>query len=66
VHLADPRLGDAEHLADLGQGQPLVVVQGDDDLLALAEPVDRARPVRRLLLDPARDPLASPRRGATP
>jgi hypothetical protein len=42
VQLADPRLGDAEDLADLGQRQALVVVEGDDDLLPFAEPVDRA------------------------
>ena len=34
VDLADPALGDAEHLADLGQGQAFVVVKGEDDLLA--------------------------------
>src|SRR4029453_1933074 len=41
VHLADPRLGDAQDLTDLGQGEALVVVS-DHDLLALTEPVDRA------------------------
>jgi hypothetical protein len=43
VHLADPRLGDAEHLADLGQGEALVVVERDDDLLPLGQLVDRLR-----------------------
>src|SRR4051812_9324490 len=42
VHLADPALGDAEHLADLGEGQTLVVVERDDDLLALGQRVDGA------------------------
>jgi hypothetical protein len=40
MHLADARLGDAQDLPDLGQGEALVAVEGDDDLLALAEPVD--------------------------
>src|SRR5215211_9360140 len=40
VHLADAGLGDAQDLPDLGQGEALVVVEGDHDLLALAEPVD--------------------------
>jgi hypothetical protein len=42
VHLADAGLGDAQDLPDLGQGEALVVVEGDDDHLALAEPVDAA------------------------
>src|SRR3712207_2401970 len=33
VELGDPRLGDAEDLADLPEGQVLVVVEGDDELL---------------------------------
>src|SRR5215208_6289729 len=41
VQLRDARLGDPEHLADLPQGQLLVVVERDDDLLALGQPVDR-------------------------
>lgn len=40
VHLADARLGDSQHLADLGERQPFVVVQRDHDLLALRELVD--------------------------
>src|SRR5579884_2322849 len=42
VHLADPALGDAEHLPDLGQREAFVVVEGDDDLLPLRQRVDRA------------------------
>src|SRR3954447_21628343 len=50
VHLADARLGDAEHLTDLGQREALVVVEGDDDLLALGQLVDRpGEQVLRLL-----------------
>ena len=41
VQLRDTRLGDAEHFADLAQGQLLVVVERDDELLALGEPRDR-------------------------
>src|SRR6478672_458952 len=41
VELRDARLGDAEHLADLAQGQLLVVVEGDDELLALGQACDR-------------------------
>src|SRR3954447_24471246 len=37
MHLAHPRLGDPEHPTDLGQGQTLEVVQGDDHLVALNE-----------------------------
>src|SRR5690349_19282617 len=37
VELGDPRLGDAQHLADLAQRQLLVVVEGDDSALALRE-----------------------------
>src|SRR3954447_4957845 len=35
MQLADARLGDAQHLADLAQRQVLVVVQRHDELLAL-------------------------------
>src|SRR5690349_16268518 len=41
VQLRDARLGHAEHLADLAQGQLLVVVERDDQLLALGQPRDR-------------------------
>src|SRR6185369_7572795 len=41
VQLGDARLGDAEHLADLSQGQVLVVVEGDHELLALRQRGDR-------------------------
>jgi hypothetical protein len=37
VHLGDARLGDAEDLADLAEREVLVVVEGDDELLALGE-----------------------------
>src|SRR3954452_5233822 len=42
VHLGDARLGHAEHLADLPQGQVLVVVEVDHELLALGQGGDRA------------------------
>ena len=41
MKLRDPRFGDAEHLADLAEGQLLVVVEGDHELLALGEAGDR-------------------------
>src|SRR5690242_19777033 len=41
VELRDARLGDTKHLADLAEGELLVVVEGDDELLALGEPSDR-------------------------
>src|SRR5581483_5853258 len=41
VELGDARLGDAEHLADLAQGQLLVVVERHDELLALGQARDR-------------------------
>src|SRR5579859_1215454 len=41
VELGDPRLGHAEHIADLPQGQLLVVVESDHDLLALGQRRDR-------------------------
>src|SRR3954454_798824 len=41
VQLRDARLGHVEHLADLAQGQVLVVVEGDDELLALGQAGDR-------------------------
>ena len=37
MQLRDARFGDAENLADLPQGQFLVVVEGDDELLALGQ-----------------------------
>ena len=40
VQLADARLGHAEDLADLLERESLVVVQGDDGLLALGQPFD--------------------------
>src|SRR5688500_7446361 len=50
VHLADAALRHAEHLADLRQRESLVVIEGDDDLLALGECVDRlGEQVLRLL-----------------
>src|ERR1700754_3073779 len=41
VQLGDARLGDAEDLADLAQRQVLVVVERDDQLLALGQAGDR-------------------------
>ena len=41
MQLGDARLGDAEDLADLAQGQVLVVVEGDHELLALGQRGDR-------------------------
>src|SRR5207244_4937516 len=41
VELGDPRFGDPEDLADLAEGQALVVVEGDDDALALGQGLDR-------------------------
>ena len=41
VQLRDARLGHAEHLADLAQRQLLVVVERDDELLALGQARDR-------------------------
>ena len=47
MELRDARLGHAEHLADLAQGQILVVVERDHELLALGQARDRvARPSR--------------------
>src|SRR5205085_11680177 len=40
VQLRDAGLGHAEHLADLAQGQLLVVVERDDELLPLREAGD--------------------------
>src|SRR6478735_4196157 len=41
VELRDAGLGDAEHLADFAEGQLLVVVEGDHELLALGQAGDR-------------------------
>ena len=41
VELRDARLGHAEDLADLAQGQVLVVVEGDHEPLALGQRLDR-------------------------
>src|SRR3954454_5114358 len=41
VQLGDARLGDAEDLADLSEGQVLVVVERDHELLALGQGGDR-------------------------
>src|SRR5687768_8912051 len=41
VQLRHARLGHTEHLADLAQGQLLVVVERDHELLPLREPCDR-------------------------
>src|SRR5579884_891208 len=56
VQLGDARLGDPEHLADLAQGQVLVVVEGHHELLALGQrrdgvgdPVAQLRLVHELL-----------------
>src|SRR5215210_2091258 len=43
VQLRDPRLGHAQHLADLAQRQVLVVVERDHELLALRQRRDRVR-----------------------
>jgi hypothetical protein len=69
VRLADARLGDAQDLPDLGQGETLVVVEGDDDLLGLEhghrvlgalvlQGVDQAEPVAALGAD--REQLVRP------
>jgi hypothetical protein len=42
VHLTDAALGNAQHLADLGERQAFVVVQRHHDLLAFGQRVDRA------------------------
>jgi hypothetical protein len=54
VDLAHAGLGDAEDLADLGQGESLEVVERDHDLLALGQRVDRGgeQPARLLSLEP--------------
>ena len=44
VELGDPGLGHAQHLADLLQGETLVVVEADDDALPLGQPLDARRP----------------------
>ena len=41
VQLRDARLRDADHLADLAEGELLVVVERDDELLALRQAGDR-------------------------
>src|SRR5918998_2146464 len=41
VELRDTRFRNAEHLADLAQGQLLVVVERDDELLALGQAGNR-------------------------
>ena len=43
VQLRDARLGDAEDLSDLSEGQVLVVVERDHQLLALGQARDRVR-----------------------
>ena len=43
VQLRDARLGHPEHLADLAQGEVLVVVEGDHQALALGQTLDRVR-----------------------
>jgi hypothetical protein len=49
VQLRDARLGDAEDLADLAQGQVLVVVERDHQLLTLRQRRDRiGQPVLEL------------------
>src|SRR3546814_2725152 len=40
VDLADPALGHPEDRTDLGEGEALVVVEGEHDLLALGQPAD--------------------------
>ena len=40
MNLADPALGDAEEGADLGQGEPLVVVEGEDEAFPVGHAVD--------------------------
>ncbi len=41
VDLAHPRFGDVEHRADLGQGEPLEVVQRHDQPVPLGQAIDR-------------------------
>ena len=41
MDLTDPRFGDIEHATDFGEGEPLVVVQRQNEALAIGEPVDR-------------------------
>src|SRR5918911_4143174 len=48
VQLGDARLGDAQDLPDLAEGEVLVVVEGDHELLALGQP---GNGVRQAVLD---------------
>src|SRR5690554_1799062 len=41
VDLAHPGLGHTQNLADLRQGEALVVVEGDDEALAVRQSIDR-------------------------
>ncbi len=54
MDLTHAGFGHPEDLADLGEGQSLEVVEGDDDLLALRQVVDRVReqPSRLVALHP--------------
>ncbi len=65
VQLGDPRLGHAEHLADLAEGQLLVVVERDDELLALRaggrSPRRAPRAARCAPWPPAARPRPGPR-----
>ena len=40
VDLAHPGLGDTEHISDLGEGEALEVVQGENETLAVRKTVD--------------------------
>ena len=63
VQLGDARLGHAEHLADLAQGQLLVVVERDDELLPLrAAARSRRRAPRASRSRRARSRAAGPSR----
>ena len=62
VELRHARLGDAEHLADLAQGQLLVVVESHDELLALGQLRDR---LGERLASPRSARARSPGRGPT-
>ena len=43
MHLTDPRFRHAENLTDFSQGETLVVVEGDDNLLALGQTLNCLR-----------------------
>ena len=66
MQLTDPGLGHSENLTDLGRGQCLEVVQGDDDPVPFRKLLDRRHQDTRISSSSSTSPVAGAKSSVTP